>query len=111
MRAVLILVAITVAIIAGLRTSIVVTTADVCVTKNWFCLPYRSFEACVMEAAWYDGDWGEPDSGVVVQLAATEVHFGSRSSMRHLYTSLEPLTREAQRRTQVGRAKTPVLRS
>lgn len=86
-------VAIALAVLIGLRSSIVVSSSGVVITKKWFWVPYRRYTAKSIEDVWFGGDWGEPDgaSGVVVRINGKEVHIGSRKSMHHLHTALVPL--------------------
>ena len=81
------------AVLIGLRTSIVVTPSQVVITRRWFFIPYWRYTGPAIEDAWFGGDWGEAEgaSGVVVQLNGKEIHIGSRKTMHHLHASLLPM--------------------
>jgi hypothetical protein len=78
------------AIIIGLRASIVVRPSRVVITRKWFFIPYWRRTGRVIEDVWFGGDWGEPEgaSGVVVKLKGKEIHIGSPKTMHYLYFSL-----------------------
>lgn len=80
--------------VLGLRSAIVVRPGKVSITKKWFFIPYRCYEAEKIDDVWYSGDWGLDDGaiGVVVQLGKKEIHIGSRSTMHGLFDALFPLT-------------------
>jgi hypothetical protein len=78
------------AVISGLRTTVVVRPSRIVITRKWFFIPYWRYTGQVIEDVWFGGDWGEPEgaSGVVVKLRGKEIHIGSRKSMHYLYSSL-----------------------
>jgi len=84
------IIALALAIIIGLRASVVVRPSRVVITRKWFFIPYWRYTGRVIEDVWYGGDWGEPEGafGVCVQLNGKEIHIGSRRTMDYLYFSL-----------------------
>jgi len=78
------------AIVIGLRNSIVVTPSLVVITRSWFFIPYWRYTGRAIQDVWYGGDWGDPEGacGIVVKLDGQEVHIGSAKTMHHLYASL-----------------------
>ena len=82
------------ALIIGLRNSIVVTPSLVVVTRSWFFIPYWRYTGHAIQGVSYGGDWGDPEGacGIVVKLDGQEIHIGSAKTMHHLCTSLWRLT-------------------
>jgi hypothetical protein len=97
-KAVVLLAAVGLLLLAGLRASIVVTADEAVVTKLWFLVPYRRYRAPAIKDVWYGGDWGEEEtaSGVVVRLGVRrgedEIHIGSAKTMHALHDALTPLS-------------------
>src|SRR5262245_42020954 len=84
------IIAVALAIMIGLRASVVVRPSRVVITRKWFFIPYWRYSGRVIENVWYGGDWGEREgaSGVCVQLNGKEIHIGSRRTMDYLDFSL-----------------------
>lgn len=96
----LVISATTAAVTLGFRSTVVVTESRTTITKQWFGIPYWQWSAPVIDDVWFGGDWGEEDGalGVVVQLGKSEVHIGSRRTMRELHAALAPLSVASKRR-------------
>src|SRR5262247_1001230 len=84
------IIAVALAIIIGLRASVVVRPSRGVIIRKGFFIPYWRYTGRVIEDVWYGGDWGLPEgaSGVCVQLNGKEIHIGSRKTMDYLYFSL-----------------------
>jgi hypothetical protein len=82
------------AVIVGLRNSIVVTPSLVVITRSWFFVPYWRYSGRAIQDICYGGDCGDPEGacGVVVKLDGQEIHIGSAKTMHHLHASLWPMT-------------------
>jgi hypothetical protein len=78
------------AVIVGLRNSIVVTPSLVVITRSWFFVPYWRHTGPAIQDVSYGGDWGDPEGacGIVVKLDGQEIHIGSARTMHHLCASL-----------------------
>jgi len=93
MRAAVVSILVALAVLIGLRATIVVTSSRVVVTRSWFFIQYWRYSGRAIEDVWFGGDWGLPEgaSGVVVKLNGKEIHMGSRKTMHHLHASLFPM--------------------
>ena len=83
-----------IAVLLGLRYSIVVTRSRVVITRRWFSIPYRRYRAPVVEDVYFGGDFGlaEGAFGVIVKMGDKEVHIGSSRTMYVLHDALLALT-------------------
>jgi MFS family permease len=81
------------AVVIGLRSSIVVTPSLVFITRSWFPIPYWRYSGHAIQDVCYGGDWGDPEGacGVVIKLDGQEIHIGSAKTMHHLHASLWPM--------------------
>lgn len=80
-------------LISGLGASIAIAPDSVTVSKTWFRIPYRTYQAERIDQVSFNGDWGDEDgaTGVRVELGGKEVDIGSPSTMRELHRRLEAL--------------------
>jgi hypothetical protein len=78
------------AVLAGLRSKVVVYSHSVNIQRKWFFLPYRTYIAPCIDDVFYGGDWGleEGAIGVVVRMGGQEVHLGTAKNMRFLHDAL-----------------------
>lgn len=84
------MVAICIALLIGLRTSITVRSDHVIIRRKWFFIPYRSHTAPSIERVCFGGDYGleEGAMGVVVTMGGKDFHLGTSKSMHYLYEAL-----------------------
>jgi hypothetical protein len=80
----------TLVLVAGLRSSIVVYPDEVKIVKKWCFLPYQVHRGEKIEDVSFGGDWGleEGAIGVVVKIDGKEIHIGTSKNMRYLYEAL-----------------------
>ena len=84
------LVSLSLVLIVGLRSSIMVFENQVRVVRKWFFVPYKIYTSPCIEDVSFGGDWGleEGARGVVVRMNGKDVHLGSSKNMHYLYQSL-----------------------
>ena len=78
------------AIIGGLRASIVIEPSRVVIVRKCFFIPYWRHTGRAIKGVWFSGDWGDPEGalGVVVDLDGRQIHIGSGKTMHYLYSAL-----------------------
>jgi hypothetical protein len=93
MTAIAVYVPASLAVVVGLRNSIVVTPSLVVITRSWFFVPYWRHTGPAIQDVSYAGDWGDPEGagGVVIKLDGQEIQIGSAKTMHHLSASLWPM--------------------